>query len=336
MGRPRSRNRHLPPRMQFKHGAYYYVRGAWIRLGKDYGEALRKWAELEGSAMVGRTVSDALNGYLIARMPELAAKTLEGYRASQQRLGKPFGTMRLQDLKPQDVARYLAIAEHKVTANRDRALLAAAYQWAIAQGWAEANPAKVRRNPEKPRTRYVTDAELHAILSKAPTKLAAMIELAYMLGIRKGDLLRLKLSDLREDGIHTIHGKTGRQVVYRWTPELRAVVDQAKGIRRKVSSLWLFPSERSPGQPMTARGLHSVWERVRKASGVRDVTWHDLRRKAGSDTDAAHATELLGHSDPKTTRRHYRARPYVMPGNRLKRQDGTSKDAACSDPTVTE
>ena len=48
---------------------------------------------------------------------------------------------------------------------------------------------------------------------------------------------------------------------------------------------------------------------ARAKSGVQDVRLHGLRRKAGSDVDETHAVELLGHADPATTRKHYRAKP---------------------------
>lgn len=54
MGR-RRQNSDLPTRMYHKHGAYYHVsRGTpqkWTRLGADYQEALRRYADLEGAAI---------------------------------------------------------------------------------------------------------------------------------------------------------------------------------------------------------------------------------------------------------------------------------------------
>lgn len=52
-----------------------------------------------------------------------------------------------------------------------------------------------------------------------------------------------------------------------------------------------------------------MYRRARAKAGLEDVRIHDMRRKAGSDVDEQHAQELLAHADPKTTRRHYRAKP---------------------------
>lgn len=314
MGRPRKHNRHLPRRMMQRRGAYYYVvLGEWLPLGRDYGEALRLWAEMEGRAVQrGTTVADALAYYITAKTPELAPRTLEAYRLSQAALGAKFGTLRLEALRPEQVTRYLRTAVAKVSANRDKALLSAAYNYVSAEGWLETpnyNPARVPRNKEQPRRRYVSDGELAALLAAATPKLALLIELAYITGIRKGDLLRIRLADLRDDGLHVEQGKTGARQVFAWTDGLRRLTDAAKGLRRTVGSLWLFPGDRTPGKAMTALALRTAWERARTAAKLPDIRWHDLRRKAGSDAAHGDAQALMGHADGRVTSRHYRAAP---------------------------
>lgn len=317
MGRPRLHNRHLPRRMLMRRGAYYYVvSGKWSPLGRDYGEALRLWAEYEGRTVAkGTTVAEALAYYLHARAAELSPRTLDAYRTSQRKLGAVFGSTALNRLRPEDVTSYLRTAKSKVSANRDKALLLAAYNWVNGEGWITPvgyNPARVRRNPEKPRRRYVTDAELAALIACAGPKLALMIELAYITGVRKSDLLRIRLADLQDDGLHVEQGKTGARQVFEWTDGLRRITDAARGLRRTVGSLWLFPADRKPGEPTSALALRTAWERARKAAGLSDVRWHDLRRKAGSDAERADASALLGHADARVTERHYRAKPSVV------------------------
>lgn len=54
MGRRRSSNHDLPPRMHREGGQFYYVTGTrprkWIPLGADVNEVRRQWAILEGEA----------------------------------------------------------------------------------------------------------------------------------------------------------------------------------------------------------------------------------------------------------------------------------------------
>lgn len=330
MGRSREKLRHLPQRMQMRHGAYFHVASVggsqkWTRLApaSDYGEALRAWAEIEGrKERTGETVRDAVSTYLAhcatrVQAGDLSAKTLTGYTASSAPLVDVLGAMRLPDVSDQDVRRYRSGRQREdgrpapVAANRELALLSASYGHAAELGWiaSSVNPCRhVKRNQEKPRQRYVTEAEMQKIRAAAPPILEAAIRISAATGVRQSDLLAIRLAAITDDGLVVRAGKTGKSVLYLWTDELRAAVVQAKGVRRRVSGLWLFPG-REPGTHMTVDGLETIWARARAAAGLADVQWRDWRRKAGSDTTEAHAVELLDHSSSAVTKRHYRAAP---------------------------
>lgn len=317
MGRRRKHQTFLPQRMYQRRGAYYYVaQGVWHPLGKDYGEALRQWADFEGrKTPKGKTVADALAYYLRAKTPELSPATIAGYTLSARKLTEKFGAMRLEELKPEHVTQHLRRAKAKVSANRDKALLSAAYNWINGEGWLATvgyNPARVKRNKESPRRRYVTDAELDALLAAAPPQIAVMIDLAAITGIRRADLIRIRLADAKADGLHVTQGKTNKRQVFEWTPGLTRLVDAARALNPAIGSLWLFPARRKHGQHISASVLRKAWEAARRAAGLPDVHWHDLRRKAGSDAAHGDAQALLGHADGRITERHYRAKPEVV------------------------
>jgi integrase len=64
-----------------------------------------------------------------------------------------------------------------------------------------------------------------------------------MTGLRRNDILKLRLSDLREDGIHVQPSKTqhssGRRLIIEWDEfgELRAVVDEILRISSRLKVL---------------------------------------------------------------------------------------------------
>lgn len=318
MGRQRKTNRHLPANMQLKHGAYYFVKSAkWTRLGKDYGSALTEYARLVGSPVTVVTVKDAVWHYIEAHKERLAESTLEGYRASAANVCVVFGHMALTALQAHDVYRYMK-AKGTVQANRDRSLLSAAYSEARRIGAfpkASDDPTKglEYRNPETPRTRYVTDAELDAIIAVASPKLGIIARFIELTAMRQGDALRVKLADLDDGGFTYWNSKSKKMQRLEWSPELTECVNEAKRLWRRFGREWLFEShpkgkhaKRGIG-PYTPSGLRSLWDRARKKAGLPDVRLHDLRAKAGSDaaTDDE-AQKLLGHADAKVTRRHYR------------------------------
>lgn len=318
MGRLRKHDKHLPANMQHRHGAYYFVRkGKWSLLAKDYGSALVKYAALVGKPHRVTTIKDAVWGYVEHHKGRLADATLANYRISAARICAVFGPMALPDVTPADVYRYLTEVGN-VQANRDRSLLSVSYTHARRIGaFMGDNPCKGLhyRNPERPRQRYVSDAEESALLLAASPKLATIVSFLHLTAMRQSDALRVRLSDLDEEGIAVAQGKTGRRQVIVWTPELTACVEEAKRLWRRFGREYLFESnpkgryaKRGPG-PYTTSGLRALFRVARTKSKVKDVTLHDMRRKAGSDLPVAHAQALLGHADVKTTRKHYRAKP---------------------------
>lgn len=303
--------------MRLHHGAYYFVRkDVWTLLAHEYGPALIKYSGMVTRQPEVVTFAQAMAHYLESSAKRLAAATLEGYRRSSANLAPIFGDMALPDITPAQVYRYL-VERGNVQANRDRALISVTYTHARRIGaFMGDNPAKGLqfRNEEKPRQRYVTDGEQAVLLSAASPKLACIVRFLHLTAMRQGDALRLKLSDLDDEGFTYWNTKGKKWQGLEWSPELSEVVAEANRLWRRFGRAYLFEShpkgryaKRGPG-PYTPSGLRALWRVARARTGVEDVTLHDLRRKAGSDVSEAHAQALLGHSSVQVTRRHYRAK----------------------------
>lgn len=72
----------------------------------------------------------------------------------------------------------------------------------IRWGWCDENPCRgAPRNPESKRKRLPSDAELAAIHVVAGQQLCCMVDLVLLIGLRKGDLLKIRLSDLTDRGV---------------------------------------------------------------------------------------------------------------------------------------
>lgn len=315
MGQRKRSNSHLPPRLRLKHGGYYHVatiagKQTWAFLSRDLSSALAQWARREGFDKSGETVDDAINRFSAEVIPAKAAATQKDYLRYADRIKRVFGASRLSDIETKHVARYLDERTAKIEANREIAFLSSVYTKAIRWGWCSANPCRhVQRNQEARRRRYLEDEEIKLLRTEANDTVRAIMGLALLTGMRKKDLLKLRLNDLRTDGIFVEQSKTGKRQVFTWTQALQEAVDRAKALRRRVGSVYLFSNR--DGQPYTTSGFDSMWQRAVKKSGIKDVRFHDLRAKAASD--APHATELLGHDDPRTTARYKRAPTKVRP-----------------------
>ncbi len=326
MGRPRIRSdsKKLPPRMHKKMhkkgSTYYYVTSTggqrkWTSLGKDYAKALKKWAQMEAASLPSSgEMESAIRRYLRDIVPEKAESTQRNYERACKRLIVVFGSLNIDDIKPVHIYQYLDKHPHKTTANREIAVLSAVFTKAIRWGLTERNPCRgVERNKETPRDRYITDDELAQLKAVATPFIRAVIDLAYITALRKGDILKIRLSDITEEGLIITQQKTGAKQCYTWTPALRQAIDNAKALpRRTVISMHLF-STRS-GKPYTTSGFDSVWQRIVKKSGLKNLHFHDIRAKSLTDASRLHgkdhAQAMAGHASVTMTERYIKSRDH--------------------------
>lgn len=309
MGRPKQHDRHLPIHMRFKHGAYYrVVRNRWEPLGKDYGQALKKWAELESAPEQVSTIGEAINAYMLDAIPKLATATQRDYTRICGELRRVFGDVGINALQPTDVAQYLHRRTHSVAGNREMAVLSSVFNYAMRLGFANSNPCRgVRRNRENRRERLPTPAEIAAIRLAASPSLRPIFDLSMLTGLRKGDVLSLTLQAVTERGLEVRTSKTGAPLCFTWNDALRGIVDAAKG-KREIGPLFLTRR----GKPWSQSGLDTVWKVLLKRLGITDLHWHDLRAwaltTAEREAGRSYAQAMAGHKDAATTDRYLRDR----------------------------
>lgn len=90
------------------HGAFRYVPrdGKPISLGREYGEAMRKWAEIVQPAEVVGTVGSLIDWYLVNVAPKKAPRTYKDNLKEAEFLKKGLGHIPYTQLKPHHVATY--------------------------------------------------------------------------------------------------------------------------------------------------------------------------------------------------------------------------------------
>jgi integrase len=223
--------------------------------------------------------------------------------------------MLLKDVEPHHIAAYLDRRESKVAANREITFLSSMFAYAMRWGWCRSNPCTgVRRNTEKKRTRYITDAELKTLLDRASNQMACIIEMAYLTAARKSDLLNIRLSDIQSDGLHMIPGKTrdstGQAMIFTFSPRLRDVLNLSRKLRRRASSMYLFAT--GDGTPQSVSGFNSAWRRLKKKCDLDDIHFHDIRAKSLTDAKRKHGSDyaqaLGNHASVETTESYIKTR----------------------------
>lgn len=314
--------RNLPPRMRLVKGRFYWYgcrdgKRTTVPLGADYRTALARWADLEGRLESG-SVADAIERYRARALPALAESTQRKNAYELGVLAQVFGHMQLADVRPHHIAAYLEQHHSPVSANRHMAVLSAVFEKAMRWGLIDHNPTRgVRRNPERPRDRYVTAAEFDRLKDAAEPHWRAVLDLAYLTAMRRGDLITLPMNAAGDEGIAVRQSKTGRRQVFEWTPTLRATVDALKATRRAQVRPTLVAKKN--GRPYRPEGFSKTWRLLRERAGLLDVRFHDIRGTALTDATRAHgigfAQALGGHHRQATTegyvagRRSDRVRP---------------------------
>lgn len=350
MATRKKENRGLPARWRLRFGAYYYrvppgLEAHWdgkkeFRLGDKLHEAYKVWTSRINRVAEAKTIGQLLDRYVLEVIPAKAAASRTGNINQLQKLKEVFGDMPLEPFAPRLVYQYVDRRSVKkedgtggrIAAHREMELLSHAYTKAVEWGYIDRHPflGQVRLKGETPRDRYVEDWEVIELLSLEPfqkkgsvTMIQAYLRLKLLTGMAQGDLLRLQMSQIREDGIHVTRHKTakssGKRTIYERSPELDEAIAMAKAARPVHLSPYLFCNRNGEGYINEATGKppgwKSMWQRfmarvLKETTVTEPFTEHDLRAKVGSDAESLEkARALLAHVDSRTTERVYRRKP---------------------------
>jgi len=226
-------------------------------------------------------------------------------------LKKAFGNKGIMELSVEDITRYQSKRLEKVkgpTINRDLSLLKTVYNWYKKQsGLKIDNPVEaVSFFKENQRDRVLSEEEEQAFFAKGKplAVMAAIVKLALYTGMRRGEILNLKKSDviLPEVGHGEIRLHDTKNGDNRTIP-----------LNQSLSSLIRAEIEKHPGIeyvfPENKETIRKRFEAACKRAGIQDFHFHDLRHSFASRMAAAGHNvflimELTGHRDMKTARRY--------------------------------
>lgn len=250
-----------------------------------------------------------------------AATSLRSYRDTQDRLAwwvNHFGNERVRDLgvlRLREARDRLKPGRAPATVNRYLAAMRSCWNWGRSAGLVPQDrpwPTRLMLAEPSGRVRFLADSELTALLNAArgysPVIYAAIV-LSLATGVRRGEMLRLKWSDVDLDGHPRLRVLEAKNKTARAIHLPAAAVAALKALRRESvvgqQAVFLY----GDGSPLTGTTLEKPWRDVRRTARLRDFRWHDLRHSCASYLAQNGATLLeigrvLGHKSQQVTMRY--------------------------------
>jgi hypothetical protein len=299
------------------------------------------WASRMASSHKPYTLKELFNRYTLQTIPKKEHQTQLSNLQSMKRLTSVFDldqpVVEFRAAKLREYKEYISVAKSEKVYNLDHEVLSHIFSRAIEWGCEMTHPiiGIVKNFPLEDRERYVEDWEYDCLYSCANKLYKQYLPLRMATGKDKSVLLRIKLNDIKADGLFfpkrkkTKGHKGGKAQIMPFEYQgqstgLREIINDILAWRKKwlkVESIFLFAT--SSGQPLVNKkgetsNFDSQFQRIRqKALDTTKLTEsfqeRDLRAKVASDVDTAEeAAQLLQHHSTATTKKVYRRKPETV------------------------
>lgn len=190
------------------------------------------------------------------------------------------------------------------------------FKWCVREGLIEINPMERVRRPRLPRYKSprLSLEEVERLLEAVkrtgdPVRNLAMICLAVDSGLRRGEILGLKMGNVDlEGGVVRVLGKGDKDRDVPLSPVCREILRAYLAVRPASSSKRVFLTAK--GTALTKNGLQTLMYRLKKRAGLPQVRWHLLRHTfanhyIGGGGSLRRLQKILGHSSIRTTAEIY-------------------------------
>lgn len=339
MGRKHSKNHNLPngmrarirPRADGTSVTYYFYekrtdsgKRQEISLGKDYIIAVQRWAELEKAKIPQSAVPTfplVAARYQNEIIPSKKAKTARENQYQLNKLLAFFGgdnPAPLDQIQPEHIKAYFEWRKSApVAANREIALFNHIWTCCSPANWNYINqpsPAQgIMRNPETPREIYLEDYLYDILYESADQTMKDAMDIAYFIGQRPADILKIQVHHIRDDILSIKQNKTNVRLRFHISGHLKTIIDRCL-VHAKVYLL-----SNSRGSALTVNAMEKRFAKIRQKAiaqypeleqELKECQFRDLRAKSGTDVylsaeSVEAAQRQLGHTDGKITRRVY-------------------------------
>jgi integrase len=237
------------------------------------------------------------------RVGGLAQKSIDLRYAHVRIVARRSGTAGPADLTLGEVVRVCAEAAWSNEYRRGiRTSLVAFFDWCIANGLADANPATVLPiiPNDKPKPRPTPDDVWRELVANAAPRELLMIRLAGEAGLRRGEVAQCHRDDFNDDprgASLIVHGKGNKQRVVPLSDSL------AQAIRDYCPQGWFFPKPN--GGHLTENWIGAIISDLMPPGFTMHTLRHRFATRAYRGSRNLRAVQvLLGHASIATTERY--------------------------------
>ncbi len=198
------------------------------------------------------------------------------------------------------------------TLNRYHQAISTVLTWAVDQDWISKNTALGIKRQKEPRgrVRWLSDDERQRLLDACDKSdwadLGLLVRLALSTGARRGELLKIRWSDvdLKKGLAHV--GKT-KNDDRRVLPLIKPVIALLRKKPRPIRDGLLFASPRDPQRPYY--DCRKFWNAAIAEAGISNFKFHDIRHTTASYLAMSGASpieigDVLGHKTLAMVRRY--------------------------------
>ncbi len=195
------------------------------------------------------------------------------------------------------------------TVNGDHAILKQLLYEAVKKGLLDSNPASkvTMPDPDNERDRVLTVGEWNQLYGEAAPHLKPILQVAYQLGLRYGEIVRLTWDrvDLKRGviGLRARDTKNRKPRTVPLTPDLTEVFRDLYKVRYLGQDRVFLRN----GQAISS--VRTAFEKAKQRAGIADFRFHDLRHCAATNmrragVDVMTAMRIIGHTSQKMYERY--------------------------------
>jgi integrase len=242
---------------------------------------------------------------------------------SFKNLNRKFKDVKLSDIRPNMVRDFMTEEIKRslrpASVNRERSLLVSVLYAAVSDGLIETNCIGGRgvKRLEEDNSREqiilqmgLTDEDMRRLIDKASPTLRPIVQTALLTGMRLGEILSLKWSQVDfKKLVLTIPRERAKSKKERTIPLSSDLVETLSSVERRGE--YVFENGNGEQRKSIRTAYKAACRRAEIPTGRKGLRFHDLRHMAASNlvkvTDLATASKILGHSDVKMTMRYVHA-----------------------------